>query len=185
MRLSKFLLSLVLALPLAAYADSAYIDSNNRLFLVAKSTQTLTLGTEGAGTFNVVYANTPVAVVDATGVKLQSEKGISYLAYVPTVASTPVAGTNIIKPGLNIIPTAAANTALFIGAATPVVGQHFIVNNSGANAVYLKAAGGATLNGATAGGRILVAALATVECFTVSATNQVCTQPVVPTPAAA
>lgn len=108
---------------------------------------------------------------------------VQMAAFVPTTAATPVAGTNIVKPGLNVVPTAAANDALFIGASTPVVGQQFRVVNSGPNAVRLKAAGGATLNGATAGGYITVATLATVDCITASATNQVCQQPVIPTPA--
>lgn len=103
--------------------------------------------------------------------------------YVPTMASTPVAGTNFVAPGLSVVPTAAANTAAFIGPATPVPGQEFIVSNNSGAAVRLKAAGGATLNGATAGGYISVASLATVQCFTQSATNQVCLQPVIPTPA--
>jgi hypothetical protein len=102
---------------------------------------------------------------------------------VPTMAATPVVGTNVFSPGLNVVPTAAANTAAFLGAATPVPGQEFIINNSGPNAVRVKAAGGATLNGATAGGYISVPTLATVRCITASATNQVCLQPVVPTPA--
>lgn len=109
--------------------------------------------------------------------------GETYTPYVPTAAATPVAGTNIVRPGLNVVPTNAANNALFIGPATPVPGDHFIVSNNAGAAIRLKAAGGATLNGATAGGYISVASLATVECFTQSATNQVCLQPVIPTPA--
>jgi hypothetical protein len=104
-------------------------------------------------------------------------------AYVPTLAATPVAGTNQYLPGLNIIPTNAANNAGFLGAATPVVGQQFrIVNASGA-AQRIKASGGATLNGATAGGYISIASLATVDCITAASGNQVCLQPVIPTPA--
>lgn len=104
-------------------------------------------------------------------------------AYVPTMVATPVTGTNMFSPGLNIIPTAAANTAAFIGPATPIAGQQFrIVNASGAT-VRVKAAGGATLNGATAGGYISVVNLATVDCITASTGNQVCLQPVIPTPA--
>lgn len=103
--------------------------------------------------------------------------------YVPTMAATPAAATNKFQPGLNVVPTAAANTAAFLGDATPVPGQHFVINNSMANAVRIKAAGGATLNGATAGGYIALPALATVDCYTASATNQVCMQPVIPTPA--
>jgi hypothetical protein len=104
-------------------------------------------------------------------------------AYVPTMAATPVGGTNQFLPGLNIVPTAAANTAAFLGATTPVPGQQFrIVNASGAS-VRVKASGGATLNGATAGGYIAVPNLATVDCMTATTGNQVCLQPVIPTPA--
>lgn len=104
-------------------------------------------------------------------------------AYVPTLVATPVAGTNYFAPGLNVIPTNAANNAGFLGAnATPVVGQHFTINNASGAAQRVKASGGATLNGATAGGYIVLASLATVECYIVSATNQVCEQPVIPTP---
>jgi len=104
--------------------------------------------------------------------------------YVPTMAATPVVGTNEFKPGLNVVPTAAASTAAILGPSTPVPGQHFIINNSGPNSVFVKAGGGATLNGATAGGKIALPTLATVECLTASATNQICLQPVIPTPAA-
>ena len=131
-------------------------------------------------------AYTPVAIVNASkGIAFQSAgQGVTFSAFVPTMVATPVAGTNIFKPGLNVVPTAAANTAAFLGAATPIVGEHFIINNSNsANAVRVKAAGGATLNGATAGGYISLAALATVECYTASSGNQVCQQPVIPTPA--
>lgn len=104
-------------------------------------------------------------------------------AYVPTLAATPAVNTNSFQPGLNVVPTNAANNAAFIGPATPIVGQCFtIVNNAGA-AIRAKAAGGATLNGATAGGYISIASLATVVCCTASATNQICQQPVIPTPA--
>lgn len=101
----------------------------------------------------------------------------------PTLAATPVAATNQFYPGLNIVPTIAANVAAFIGPATPVPGQEFIIVNEGANAIRAKAAGGATLNGATAGGYISIASKATVQCFTETTGNQVCLQPVIPTPA--
>ncbi len=140
--------------------------------------QSLGMATELAAKVDQLYSSSvPVAPVYRSGVNAQ------LAAFVPTVAATPVANVNLIRPGLNIVPTAAANTALFIGVATPVVGQQFVVTNSGPNAVRLKAAGGATLNGATAGGFISVASLATVQCYTASASNQVCLQPVIPTPA--
>lgn len=105
------------------------------------------------------------------------------VAAVPTMVSTPVAASNFFSPGLNVVPTAAANTAAFLGAATPVPGQQFRIYNSGPNAVRVKAGGAATMNGATAGGYITLATLATVDCQTTSATSQICLQPVIPTPA--
>jgi hypothetical protein len=178
-------LGLVITYSTFAKADTAAIlDTVRRGYFVATGTSTMTIGTSGTGQFAIVAAGTPVAYVDsASGISAASGYGVKLAAYVPTAVATPVAGTNIIKPGLNVVPTNAANNALFIGAATPVPGQHFVVNNAAGAAIRLKAAGGATLNGATAGGYISVASLATVECFTASATNQVCLQPVVPTPA--
>ena len=104
-------------------------------------------------------------------------------SFVPTMAATPVAGTNYFAPGLNVVPTAAANTAAFLGLATPVVGQQFSINNASGVSVRAKASAGLTLNGATAGGYIVIPNLATLDCETVSLTNQVCRQPVIPTPA--
>lgn len=140
--------------------------------------QALGMSTELAAKVDELYSSAiPVAPVYSSGVNAQ------LAAYVPTLAATPVTGTNRYLPGLNIIPTNAANNAGFLGASTPVVGQQFrIVNASGA-AQRIKASGGATLNGATAGGYISIASLATVDCITASATNQVCLQPVIPTPA--
>jgi hypothetical protein len=129
--------------------------------------------------------STPVAIVNTSkGLAFQTAgQNVSLAAFVPTMVATPVAGTNIFKPGLNVVPTAAANTAAFLGAATPIVGEQFRINNASGASVRVKAAGGATLNGATAGGYVVVPNLASVSCFTASATNQVCEQPVIPTPA--
>jgi hypothetical protein len=141
--------------------------------------QALGMATELAARVDSLYSSAvPVAPVYSSGVNAQ------LAAYVPTLAATPAAGTNQYLPGLNIIPTNAANNAGFLGVATPVVGQQFrIVNASGA-AQRIKAAGGATLNGVQAGGFISIASLATVDCITAAAGNQVCLQPVIPTPQA-
>lgn len=115
---------------------------------------------------------------------LTSTNSVRLAPYVPTMAATPVVGTNQLLPGLNIIPTAAANTAAILGASTPVPGEQFRIVNSGPNAVFIKAGGGATMNGAQAGGKIALATLASINCVTTSATNYNCEQPVVPTPQA-
>ena len=104
-------------------------------------------------------------------------------ALTPTLAATPVAGTNVFLPGLNLVTSSTLNHGAFLGQATPVPGQSFTIVNNTANASRAEAAGGATLNGATAGGYISIAAQATVQCMTASSGNQICMQPVVPTPA--
>ncbi len=167
--LSVIVSGIVLSRPNFAISGSAQISQ----------LQGLGMSTELAAKVDELYSSSiPVAPVYQSGVNAQ------LAAYVPTAVSTPVINVNLIKPGLNIVPTVAANAAMFIGAATPVVGQQFVVVNSGPNAVRLKAAGGATLNGAQAGGVLSIAANATVQCYTASASNQVCTQPVIPTPIA-
>ena len=131
----------------------------------------------------MAVAKTPIAQADASGLSLVgSGAGIKYHAYVPTLAATPAAA-NQYRPGLNVVPTNAANNAAFLGAATITPGEEFIITNNAGAAVRVKASGGATLNGATAGGYISVANLATVICRSASTTNQTCEQPVIPTPA--
>lgn len=127
--------------------------------------------------------NVELKMATGKSLELPAKSGVSRAVAVPTMASTPVAGTNEFYPGLNVVPTAAADTAALLGPSTPVPGQEFLISNNSGAAVRIKAAGGATLNGATAGGYITLASLATVECYTQSATNQVCLQPVIPTPA--
>lgn len=95
--------------------------------------------------------------------------------YVPTMAATAVAGTNAFAPGLNVVPTAAANTAAMT-AATPNVGDRYIVyNNNSANAVRFKAGGATTINGSAAGAYVELAAAAAIQCDVVTGTNMVCT----------
>ena len=166
------LVALLLALPLGAHAQSAYfkISTGDSPMLLSKTGKGLILGSES--TQGITYR-----INGATLDKLSSSPAV------PTMAATPAAGTNEFYPGLNIVPTAAANTAALLGPSTPVPGQKFVINNASGASVRVKAAGGATLNGATAGGYIVLASLATVQCFTASLTNQVCLQPVIPTPA--
>ncbi len=108
---------------------------------------------------------------------------VNMVAYVPTMAATPAAGTNMIQPGLNVIPTAAANTAAILGATTPTPGAQYVIYNSGPNSVRVKAGGGATMNGATAGGYAVMATNTSLECYASSAANYECKVPVHPTPA--
>lgn len=104
-----------------------------------------------------------------------------------TPVATPVAGTNYCN-GACVIPTAAANAAVFIGAGTtPTPGvQHLITNSNTANTVRAKAVGASTINGSVAGGYIGLAPNTSMRCWQASATNLICDSysgGAVPTPA--
>lgn len=102
--------------------------------------------------------------------------------YVPTMAATPVAATNKFQEGVNVVPTAAANTAALL-PATPVPGQIFRIINSGPNAVRIKAGGAAAINGGSAGNYIPLATLQQAVCVTTGAAAHYCNVSTVPTPA--
>lgn len=103
-------------------------------------------------------------------------------AYVPTMAATPVAGTNDFKLGLNIVPTAAANTAGIM--PTPAAaGQPLEVYNNAGAAVRVKAGGTNTINGSAGGGYIPLAVQGTAKCRSLSTSAWACGTEVVPTPA--
>ncbi len=122
-------------------------------------------------------AKTPVARINSTG-------GISNVtANSPVLISTPVAGTNIFSPGFNLVPpTVTANTAAFLGGATPTPLSEFEIYNPSASTVRAKAAGGATINGATAGGYLTIATKCSVRCKYATATDISCSVPACPTP---
>lgn len=170
---TRELMNLGMPAALASKVDAIYSSS------VAASSLPKTDNTYDLGSASKQWRNLYIGTkaVFASGANAQ------LTAYVPTLVATPVAGTNVFQPGLNVVPTVAANAAAFIGPATPVPGQQFTIVNSGPNAIRAKAAGGATLNGATAGGYISIASLATVDCVTSASGNQSCRQPVIPTPA--
>ena len=180
-------LVLTYSVPQANAAVGAIFDTINRGYFVTTGAYNMTIGTNGTGTFKLVAAGTPVANIDSGGITYEAGKGPAIIADTsPVFISTPVTGTNYVKQGFSVVPaTATANTAAFIGAATPTPGAVFKVYNGSASSVYLKAAGGATINGAQAAGRFVLATLCTVECIYSSATNLVCTPPVCATPLAA
>ena len=158
----------------SADLEWAKVDASDDLFINADSGDVIKLS----------VARTPFAVADTSGLTFQaSGQNVVLAAYVPTMAATPVIGTNNILQGMNVIPTAAANAAAIIGASTPVPGQQFTIVNTGPNSVRLKSGGGATMNGATAGGYVVLATLQTAECIASSATNYNCHLAVNPTPA--
>lgn len=121
----------------------------------------------------------------------QPGQNVRTLPFVATPVATPVQAANYCPPGLCVIPTAAASTAVYVGAdPTPVAGGQFTIVSAAGAAVFLKAAGAATMNGTQAGGKISLANLASVNCVYTSATgtgpatNLECQQPVIPTASA-
>lgn len=145
------------------------VDANNDTVVNANSGDDVVLS----------VAKTPAAKINSTG-------GIySTIVNSPILVSTPVAGTNFFPPGLSVVPpTVTANTAAFVGAATPIAGTKFSIYNSSASSVYVKAAGGATINGTLAAGRFILATRCGVDCVYTSATNLYCMPPVCATPLA-
>jgi hypothetical protein len=138
-----------------------------------------------------IAATTGVFNNDATnGGSIQFNKAGTYVQaaiQVPTAVATPVTGTNFCGPGVCAVPTNAANNAVFIGQATPNPGEQFLIaNKNGTNLIRAKAAGGATINGAVAGGYIGLAANTSMHCYYDTAATLICdyySGGAVPTPA--
>lgn len=127
-----------------------------------------------------------------TNVIFASGANIQRAVYAPNAAATPVLNTNLCATGLCVVPTTAANNAVYIGIKTPIVGSEFYIkNNNTANLIRAKVSGGATINGAVAGGYIGLAAGTSMHCIYYSATDLTCdtyttaagTTAVLPTPA--
>lgn len=179
-------------------------DNADLNLLRADTSDNTELNVASGKTLNLSVAGTPVSSMAATGalttgagitattgnitstagsfIVSAAGQGYRLAAYVPTFAATPVAGTNLIAPGLNVAPTAAANTAAMF-AATPVVGTQYRIFNSGPNTVRLKGGGATTINGATAGGYIALATLTSASCVVTAASNINCSLEAAPTPA--
>jgi hypothetical protein len=129
-------------------------------------------------------AKTPLHETSSTGVKLLvAGESFNYApGYVPTLVATPVDGTNVYKPGLNIVPTVAAN-AVGCLPAVPTPGDTFTIVNANPNAVRAKACSTPGVNGGAAGTYISIATKARADCVAESATSYFCSFGVVPTPA--
>lgn len=127
----------------------------------------------------VVHSSAAARILNGSNAVVES----FVLPYVPTMAATPVAGTNQILPGLNVIPTAAANTAAMFPATPVPDARYYIKNSNGTNSVRVKGGGATTINGATAGGYIVLAAGVSAMCRGTSTSNIDCYLPPQPTPA--
>lgn len=86
----------------------------------------------------------------------------------PVFILTPVAATNQLVAGVNVVPpTATAATQAFIGPVVPVVGQRFIVHNGSASTVAIAAQAQMKINDTGAAGEKLpLTTKTTGECIT-------------------
>lgn len=134
----------------------------------------------------VSVALTPVIQVAAAGVSSDIPMVAGYalrpVPYTVTLAATPVAGSNDFKVGVNIAPTAVANTAALMPTPS-AVGQQLTVINTGGNAVRVKPGGTNTINGGAAGAYIPLAAAQVVHCSATTTSAWYCWYGAVPTPA--
>ena len=164
-------------------ADNVNIDSTVTSQVCA-GTGTVRLGVNctGGGTQKVVEVENDGDLALPSSLTFTAGQGVRLPTYVPTMAATPVAGTNMFKVGLNVVPTAAANTAALLDA-TPTPGNTYVIYNSGANSIRIKGGGATTINGATAGGYVVLATLQSAVCRVTSASNANCILEVAPTPA--
>lgn len=116
-------------------------------------------------------------------------QSIQHTVYLVTPLASPTIGSNIVLPGYNVFPpTPTANAAAILEPSTgsnttPVPGQCMEFYNPGAATVRVKAGGGATMNGATAGGYVAVATLTSGKCCATSTSNYACVLHTNPTPA--
>lgn len=183
-----FIVALLYSAGLAHAETKAIFDTINRAFFIATGAQKMVIGTgpSATGTFNLVAAGTPVAEIVANGVTFPEGKGVIDKVTTAVFAATAVAGTNVLVPGMNIPgATATANHLVLVGSATAIPGAKYEFYNDSASTLKLKAPSGITLNGATAGGTLLVATRISATCIVTSATNIDCRLNVNPTPAAA
>lgn len=177
-------LLLTYTVPQASAATAAIFDIAKRAYFVATGSANMTIGTgpSATGTFTLIAKGTPVADVSTDGIAYRSGKSAVTTINSVVPISSPTPNVNVYLPGLNVIPaTATANTAAFVGVATPTPGTEFTIYNGSASSVYVKVAGNATVNGATAGGRLLLATLCTVQARYTSATNLQLDAPQCPT----
>lgn len=120
----------------------------------------------------IASAGTPIAVE-----RVKQE----YLVNSPTLAATPVAGTNMFKLGLNVIPTHAADTAGLL--PTPqAAGEVVRIASAASNTVRIKPGGTNTINGGSAGAYLPIATGGVTVCTATTATAWSCNPDVQPTP---
>lgn len=176
----------------ASVENNTYIKSRNQAgnaninVLKVDSTDDTVLNADSGDRIKAAVASTPVWEMSASGFETDTPyvagSAPRLVPYTVTMAATPVAGTNDFKIGVNVVPTAAANTAALM--PTPAAaGQSLVAINTMANAVRIKPGGTNTINGGSAGAYIPLAAQTMAECVSLSTTAWQCSTKVVPTPA--
>lgn len=183
-----FVVTLVIAYSTFARAETkAILDTVNRAFFIAQGAQNMVIGSgaSATGTITLQAKGTPVVDITTNGFEYRSGKAGITAPATAVFASTAVAGTNVLVPGYNIPgATATANHLALIGSATTIPGATYDFYNASGATLKLKAPSGVTMNGATAGGTLLVATLISATCKVTSATNIDCRLNTNPTPAA-
>lgn len=168
-----------------AYGNENAANGNLNLSAGSDANAVLNLIAPGAGisAINLGVGGTQQANFNTTGLTFDAASvGVNLAPYVPTLAATPVAGTNDLQR-LSIVPTAAANAAAGL-PAVPVAGSCYKIVNTGPNSIRVKAYGTPGINGAAAGTYIPLATMVTADCCASSATAWYCgTSAGVPTPA--
>jgi len=104
-----------------------------------------------------------------------------FVAHVPVLAATPVAGTNIYKLGANAIPTHAANLAGLLPTPS-ALNEQATICSAAANTVRIKPGGTNTINGGSAGAYLPIATAGCTVCTAQTLTNWSCNPDVQPTP---
>lgn len=193
--MKKILLSLLL-LSSVAYADTHRIFGDNVNIDSAKNT-TMCAGTgsvkmsvncSGGGTqHDWTVENDGDLANDSTAggnvVFNKAGSGVVNAVYAPVFASTPVAGTNQILPGFNVVPATTTANHIALLPATPVPGASFRIWNASASSVKIMAGGTATINSASSTDDLFVlAAKVSSDCLATSTSNYACTLNVNPTP---
>lgn len=171
--LGMLLGSLLSNVPSVRADVGAIFDTINRAYFVALSGYPMTIGTVGSDTFNIIASGTPVASVASNGIVMAAGKNVRQTTYVPTPAATP-STANAVYPGLNVVPTAAANTVVQFGPTISVGDSYTVYNSNATNAVRAYPAGSIAINGATANKYVEIAAGASIRCTALSATVLQC-----------
>lgn len=117
------------------------------------------------------------------GVELAAGYGIGMAPYVPTMATTPAAGTNDYKIGWNVVPTAAAATGALLPASPSAGDKVSIFNSNASNEVQVFPGSGDTINGGSANTVMGLGGLLQADCTAASSSAWYCSvYPAAPTP---